>query len=357
MANYRGFGGNDLPDPKKLLEPFKKNIKLVVVGLIVVLLIVFGTQSFFQVEPEEEAIVLRFGNPIDTNFKPGLHFKIPFVDTVYKVPVQRQHKLEFGRRSKPGKRTKVRSSGYGHESLMLTGDLSLVHVSWDVVYRIDNMHDWLFEIKDHEETIRDISKAVMRQVVGDYTLEEIITIKKDDVAQAAQDVTQTALRDVPTGVSITKVAITNAKVPKAAQKAFDDLTRTLARIKGELSEASAEKKNVLGTSDRERATAIGRAEKRKKIIIGNATGEAEAFGKKRQAYVDDTDLTRQWMYLDVMTRVLRSLDSKIILDKKTAGGGDVVKLLPLKDFVSGPSTTSAQPVKTHGVTPAPTGGK
>jgi membrane protease subunit HflK len=309
-------------------------------GLVLIGYLAMGV--FFQLEPEEEAIVLRLGSPLTKmvkgsesvqTFGPGLHTKIPLIDQVYSAPVNRQHRLEFGFRSEPDVVTKVKTKGYGMESLMLTGDLMLVHVRWSVVYKIEDLHAWLFEIKDREQTIRDISMAVMRQIVGDYSLDEVLTAKQLEIATLAEKTTQAALRDkVPTGVLITEIAVKAAEVPEQAKKAFDDLTRTLARVQGELAEAKAEQDNAIGIARKLKNEAVGKAQKSREQIVENAHGEANAFRAKAAEYQRAPEITKQWMYLQTMKDVLGRLDEKYVIEN----AGDVSKHLPLKDFISVP---------------------
>jgi membrane protease subunit HflK len=321
---------NGLGAALKELQPFlallrsKRGPILAVVAMVA--LMVGLSMVFFQLEPEEEAVVLRLGKPIPKTFGPGLHMKIPVVDQVFKVPVSRQQRLEFGFRS--GKKA---GKDYSLESLMLTGDLMLVQVRWSLVYKIEDIHAWLFKIKGREPTVRDISMAVMRQIVGDYSLEEVLTTKQLEIATLATESTQAALREkVPTGVVITEVAIKTADVPKAARKAFDDLTRTLAKVQGELAEAKADQDNAIGVARSKKNEAIGRAEKLREQVTENARGEAAAFLAKTAEYERAPEITRQWMYLSTMTKVLKGLDEKLIIEDSK--GSAIAKHLPLKDF-------------------------
>ncbi len=320
--------GEALKPLLKRLEPLWKNRRLALKVLGVVAVLVIGWQSFFQLEPEEEAIVLRLGKPIPKTFGPGLHFTIPFVDKVYRAPVNRQQRLEFGFRSE-GKQES--SSKYTSESLMLTGDLMLVHVRWSIVYRIEDIHAWLFKIKGRESTIRDISMGVMRQIVGDYSLDETLTTKQLEISSFAHDATQAALREkVPTGVVITEVAIKTAEVPEAARKAFDDLTRTLAKVQGDLAVSKADQDNAIGVARNKKNELIGRAEKQREQVIENARGEATAFLAKLAEYERAPEITRQWMYLKTMTQVFSALDEKLVIEDGKGSG--IAKHLPLKDF-------------------------
>ena len=320
----------------KYLEPLKGKGRTVFIALAVVAALSTVSQIFFQLEPEEEAIVLRFGKPLPDVFTSGLHTRIPFVDQVYKVPVHRQQRMEFGYRSSGSSSAKGSTASHSTESLMLTGDLMLVHVLWSLVYKIEDIGPWLFEIKDREQTIRDISMGVMRQIVGDYSLDEVLTTKQLEIATLAQEATQTALRDkVPTGVIITEVAIKTTDVPEAARQAFDDLTRTLAKVQGELAEAKADQDNVIGSARRQKNETIGKAEKGRSQIIENANGEASAFLAKRNEYRRAPEITRQWMYLKTMTKVLAGLDEKLVIEDGQGGG--IAKHLPLKDFFPPPA--------------------
>ncbi len=336
----RDFQNDDLPSPQEILDMIKRNKRYIIAGLGLVILVILVFSSYFQVEPEEEAVVLRFGAPIEETYGPGLHFKIPFVDVVHKVAVERQHRLEFGFRSNPGQKTEVRERGYEEESLMLTGDLQLVHVRWSLIYKIDEIKTWLFEVKDQEATIRDISKAVMRQLVGDYSLHEVLTVKIRELQQVAMRETQIALRDkVPTGVVITELSIRNTDVPAGARAAFEEFNRTEPDVRRELDNAKAGYDKVTADAERQKKRAVGQAEREYARVVSNAEGEGSAFLDQWEEYQAAPGITRQWMYLQTMTRVLDGAQSKVVLDS-TGAGANTLKLLPLTDLMTGtPKTT------------------
>jgi membrane protease subunit HflK len=327
-------GGNDRPPFEWDAAGVSKFISsMLTLGLVFVLvLLAFG--SFFQVEPEEEAVVLRFGAPRPEVYGPGLHFKIPLVDRAFVVPVERQHRIEFGFRSEPGKVTTVQDTGWERESLMLTGDLLLVHVRWSVIYKIDDIETWLFVVANQEETIRDIANSVMRQLVGDYSLHELLTVKVRELQDNAMAATQTALRaKVPTGVVITELSIRATDVPSGAKAAFDEFNRTEPDVRRMLAEAKAAQYDVVGDAEQDWKAAIGTAEKEKEQIIKNAEGEAGAFLAQLAEYEQAPEITKQWLYLEAMSTVLTNVDEKIIIDDD--GGSGAVKLLPLKNLMGG----------------------
>ena len=190
MAEFRGFGMDEPPkggdgDP---LEQLKKNAGGAILIAVLVVVGLLATNAFFTVAPEEEAVILRFGTPIDETFGPGLHFKAPLIDQVFIVPVERQHRLELGFRSEPGEQTREQASGAREkrDALMLTGDLSLAVVSWSVLYKVKDIKQYLFNVKAPEDTVRDVAMGAMRTVIGDYSLDEILTGQYDAIADSAK---------------------------------------------------------------------------------------------------------------------------------------------------------------------------
>jgi len=340
MSDREYGSGDDFPDPREVFERMKQNMGVVYIVGGLVTLLVLGYMSFFQVEPEEEAVVLRLGKPTGESYGPGLHFKIPFVDQVFKVATERQYRLEFGFRSNPGKKTLITTKGYRHESEMLTGDLQLVHVRWSLIYQIEDIETFLFEVKDQEETIRDVSAAIMRQLVGDYSLHELLTVKVGALQAEALKVTQEALRvDVPTGIRITELAIRETDVPPEAKEIFNEFNRTEPDIRRQLDEAKTSYTSVTGEAEKLKKTAIGDAQRKYNEIVLNAEGEANAFLAQLKEFQAAPDITRQWMFLQAMQEVMKDVDEKIVLDDTSkAGGSDgVVKFLPLSDMMSRPA--------------------
>ena len=345
MADRPQWGDENLPDPRQILDNFLKNKKLIIWLVVLGLVAFLGYNSFYQVEVEEQAIVLRLGEPISEGgetkvYDSGLKFKLPFIDQEYKIPVDRQLRLEFGFRSEPGKVTTVRSRGYEAESLMLTGDLLLAHVQWSVIYKIDDIETWLFKVKNQEDTIRDIAMAVMRQVVGDYSLHEVLTTKVREIQQLAMDQTELALKEkVPTGVSITQVAIKTTDPPERAQEAFDEFNRTEQKVRAQLSQAKAAKADAIGDAEGQQKNAIGQAQRQRAEIVNNAQGEAEAFLAQLAEYRRAPEITRQWLYLQTVQQVLGAVEEKLIIDD-TAMEAGLAKLFGLVGDLDLPKTTT-----------------
>ncbi|MFW5872354.1 MAG: protease modulator HflK, partial [bacterium] len=188
------------PQVKKILNNSKI---LITVGIIVILAI----SSFFQVATEEVGIITRFGK-FTRKVDPGLNMKIPFIEKVNKVPVERQQKLEFGfRTTRAGIRTEYSQEGFKDESLMLTGDLNLADVEWVVQYRISDSYNFLFKVRNPETSLRDISEAATRQIVGDRTVNEVLTVGRAEVADKLEVLIQKLCDEYSLGIKIDQVVL------------------------------------------------------------------------------------------------------------------------------------------------------
>jgi len=261
------------------------------VGVIGIILLIVLISALYSVEPDEEGVVKRFGKYVRTT-QPGLHVKLPFVETVDKVKVKHIFKEEFGFRTlRAGIKTIYAPGNFSGESLMLTGDLNVAVVEWIVQYKIKNPLNYLFKVRDPRSTIRALSEAVMRQVVGDRSVDEVLTVGRIEVGQEAQKELQKILDAYETGVQI--VMINNKVIPKA---------------KGEA------KKTI--------STAEGYAVDR----VNKAMGEANRFVAIWEEYRKAEDVTRRRLYLETLSDILPRIGEKYIID---SGGTGILPLLPL----------------------------
>src|SRR5688500_13348637 len=199
-----------------------------IVGLVALVVgLIFLWSSWFTVQPEETGIVQRFGRVVRTA-GPGLHFKWPYgIDTVRLVPTARVLKEEFGFRSlasAPGQRTQYTSNqGYKTESLMLTGDLNVIDVQWILQYRIEDPIRYLFQVRDTRQTIRDITEAVMRRVVGNRLGSDVLTVGRVAVSTTVKEEIQRILREYETGVRLVTVELQDVTPPDPVKPAFNEV--------------------------------------------------------------------------------------------------------------------------------------
>ncbi len=322
-----GFGGGDGPPGEIKLPQFKlpnipggalRGLILAVVALTVVL------TGFYTVGPEQTGIVLRFGKYIRST-DPGLQFKIPFgIETVTKVPVQRQLKEEFGFRTiSAGVRSQFSERGFEDESLMLTGDLNVGEVEWVVQYRIADPYFFLFRVRNVRETFRAMSEAVMRRVVGDRTVNEVLTVGRQEIADAVQVQLQALADQYETGIKIEQVVLQDVNPPDAVKPAFNEVNQAQQERERLINQAQAEYNQVIPKA---RGSALQTVEQANGYYLqrtNEARGDSARFVAIYDAYRAAPEVTRKRIYLETMGKVLPKVSRKIIIDD------DVRGLLPL----------------------------
>ncbi|MEO5968251.1 MAG: FtsH protease activity modulator HflK [Ferruginibacter sp.] len=297
-----------------------------IIGGIVLLVLIFG--AFFQIKPEELGVVTRYGK-FQRTVEPGLNLKIPFIESIYKVPVERQQKLEFGFRTTS---TRTAQSSYSKmdtkgESLMLTGDLNLADVEWVVQYRIDNAYNFLFKVRDPENSLRDISEASMRQVVGDRTVNEVLTVGRTEVASSAHEMIQRLANEYSLGIKIDQVVLQDVNPPDQVKAAFNAVNQAQQEKETLINEAKSAYNKVIPKASGQALETIQKAEGYALERVNNAMGESARFNDLYDEYVKAPEVTRRRIYLETMNKVLPLIGNKIITDK---GGTNVLPLLQMQ---------------------------
>ncbi|WP_200334782.1 FtsH protease activity modulator HflK [Thiocystis violacea] len=181
--------------------------------------------TYYTVPSDSVAVVQRFGKYLK-DVQPGLHFKLPLgIDTATIVPVKRQLKQEFGFTT-PGARDPYQSPRDGkRETEMVTGDLNAALVEWVVQYRISDPVKFLFEVREPSETLRYVSESVMREVVGDRTVDEVITIGRQEIETEALTKMQALSTKYAMGISIDQVQLKNINPPQPVQESFNEVNQ------------------------------------------------------------------------------------------------------------------------------------
>ncbi len=320
MANYQN---NNLDIPPNILKILKK--WRLIVTLIVLLILILG--GFFQVQPEEVGIITRFGKYTRT-LDPGLNFKMPLFEKVLKVPVERQQKLEFGfRTTSINIRSTYTKEGLADESLMLTGDLNLADVEWVVQYRIDNPYNYLFKVRNPVTTLRDISEATMRQVVGDRTVNEVLTVGRTEIAATLEVQMQELCREYELGVSIDQVVLQDINPPEPVKDAFNAVNQAQQEKETLINQAKSDYNKIIPKARGQAKETIQKAEGYATERVNNAKGEASRFTALYKEYIKAPEVTKRRIYLETMATVLPNLGSKIITDDK---GSNVLPLLQMQ---------------------------
>ena len=300
----------------KMPEIDFNKLKLPIISGILILMAYF---CFYQVEANEEAVILRLGKYSDT-VGPGLHFKIPFVDRVYKIKVDYQYKEEFGfRTNNPGVRTSYSQRGYENESWMLTGDLKIAEVHWVVQYKISEPEKYLFKVKNVENTIRDVSEATMRLMIGDRSFKEVLQKERTAIANLSKDHMQDVLDSYETGIQIQMVQLQGVVPPAPVADSFNEVNRAKQEEETLVNEANQEYNKKIFTAKGIAQKMINEAEGYYQERTNEADGDAALFEAVFENYKNHKDITRTRLFLEKMETVLSDVSDKIVIDTKIEG--------------------------------------
>ncbi len=323
------FDNFEMPKMPKMPPQMKKalgNLRLIIT---IIALAVLGWSSIFQVGTEEVGVVTRFGQYVRT-VEPGLNLKIPFAEKVEKVPVERQQKLEFGfRTASSGINTqyeKPNATTRG-ESLMLTGDLNLADVEWVVQYRISNAYNYLYKVRDPENTLRDISESGMRQIVGDRTVNEVLTVGRTEIAAELRLLIQDICDEYSMGITIDQVVLQDVNPPDPVKGAFNAVNQAQQERETLINQALAEYNKVIPKASGQAQETIQKAEGYATERVNKALGEVARFNALYNEYIKAPEVTKRRLYLETMASVLPKLGNTIITDEK---GGNVLPLLQMQ---------------------------
>ena len=317
------------------------------IGLVaVVVALIFLWSSWFTVQPEETAVVQRFGKVVRTA-EPGLHFKWPYgIETVRLVPTARVLKEEFGFRSlatTPGQRTQYTGNqatgnqAYKSESLMLTGDLNVIDVQWIIQYRIEDPIRYLFHVRDTSKTIRDITEAVMRRVVGNRLGSDVLTVGRVAVSSTAKEEIQQILSAYETGVRLVTVELQDVTPPDPVKPAFNEVNESRQDRERTINQAQEQVNREIPKAGGEAARSISEAQGYAIERVNRARGEASRFQAILAEYQQAPEVTRQRLYLEAMGRFMTDIKGLYIVDS------DQKAMVPWLALDSGPKDAGPKP--------------
>jgi modulator of FtsH protease HflK len=292
-----------------------------------ILLIAVVWTSYYTVGAESEGVVLRFGKFLET-VEPGLHFKLPFgIDAVTVLPTRRQLKLEFGFTT-PGYLTNSIQSSEDpdEEKSMVTGDLNAALVEWVVQYRIEDPKQYLFDVRNPAETLRDLSEAAMREVIGDRTVDELITIGRQDIEVEALARMQELSKRYQLGIRVDQVQLKNVNPPSQVQASFNEVNKAQQDRENAINIANGEYNKVIPKAKGEADQTIRAAEGYRFKRVNEAEGDVAAFSAVLQEYAKAPEITRTRLYLETMSEILPQTGQKIIVDESMR---QLLPILPL----------------------------
>ncbi len=317
-------GGDPLDDIlKKGQEQFKKlmpgkGLKPIIMIVVVIFLL---TQAFFRVEPDEEGLVLRFGDVVRT-VGPGPYLKIPFLDSVVTPKVEKLHRVEIGFRTDQRGRTRI----VPQEALMLTGDMNILSVEFIVQYKIASARNYLFNVDQIEPTIQKAAEASMREVIGKSKIDEALTVGKAAIQQSTQDLLQSILNDYDGGVQIAQIQLQDVNPPEQVAGSFKDVASAKEDREKLINQAHGYRNDILPKAKGQAAQDINQAQAYAQARMARAEGEADHFLQTLKEYKQAKNVIGKRIYIETMEEVLSNVD-KIILD--SAAAGNVLPYLPV----------------------------
>ena len=335
--------------PEDFFAMARKYLPQIGIFLVVAVLLVATSSMLYRIDASDQGVLLRFGRQVDT-VEPGLHWKLPWpFETVYKVPVRRIQRLEFGFVTEQAGRT-TRYATPRPENLaiaeMLTGDLNLANVEWIVQYRVKDAHDYLFNIGGTEtvssaslpageaadvnpavpDTIRDVAESVVRTLVGDTSVDAVLTLGREQIAADAKLQIQEMLDGFNAGVEIDTVKLQSTAPPEQVKDAFQEVNRARQKKERVVNEAEGERNRQIPAARGKKDQAISEAEGYHQRVVLAAQGRTEAFTAQLSEYQQAKEATQTRLYLEAVEEVLAGVGQKTIVDESVHG------LIPLLDL-------------------------
>ncbi|MFW5872296.1 MAG: FtsH protease activity modulator HflK [bacterium] len=300
---------------RNFLKRYKSSVGIII-GVLA-LIIVFS--SVYTIQPDEEGVVLRLGKYYSTT-PPGLHFKLPLgIDKLIKVQTTRVHQEEFGFRTQSSRSAFSDRKIYEDESLMLTGDLNVADVEWVVHYKIADPYKYLFNTRMPQKNIRDVSESIMRRVVGDKLVTEVLTVGRTEVANDATILMQEVLDKYDMGVTVISVKLQDVNPPDMVKPSFNEVNEAKQEQEKLINQAEKAYNKVIpearGKAEKEISEAQGYAEAQ----VNRAQGAANKFNSILIEYRKAPKVTKRRIYIETMEELFKRFEKMTIVDSKVEG--------------------------------------
>jgi len=307
---------------------------------LLVLIVLFST--YYQVNADEVGVVQRFGRYVRTT-DPGPHVKIPLFETVTRVPVQRQLKAEFGfRTTAAGVQSEYeQTDATKAEALMLTGDLNVAVVEWIVQYKVKDPYKYLFKVRNLDSasrrgdasTFRDMNEAVMREIVGDHSVNEVLTVGREQIQVDAKTLLQRLCDRYETGLEVLQIVLQDVNPPDRVKPAFNEVNQAIQEKERLINEAWADYNQTVPNARGEAERVVRAAEGYALERVNNARGDVARFINIYDEYRKAPEVTRRRLYLETLNDVLPKTGRKLIIDSSMKGILPLLNLDPAKQEV------------------------
>jgi len=303
---------------------------------LILLVVILLFSAYYQVNADEVGVVQRFGRYVATT-DPGPHLKIPLIDKVTRVPVQRQLKAEFGfRTTSAGARSEFETNDRTNaESLMLTGDLNVAVVEWIVQYKVKDPYKYLFKVRRldalrGETTFRDMNEAVMRAVIGDHSVNEVLTVGREAIQVEVKNQLQLLCDRYETGIQVLQIVLQDVNPPDPVKPAFNEVNQAIQEKERLINEAWADYNQTVPNARGEAERVVRAAEGYALERVNNARGDVSRFVNIYDEYRKAPDVTRKRLYLETLNEILPKTGRKLIIDSSMKGLLPLLNLDPIK---------------------------
>jgi len=334
-----GQGGGRPPEFDDMLrqsrDQFTKMIpggfggkKLWSIGLLI-LVALWLLSGFYRVNPQQQGVVLRFGEWTSTT-SPGLHYHLPYpIETVMTPEVTRDNRIDVGFRTLGRDGTNGRRD-VASESQMITGDENIVDIDFVVFWRIGDAGQYLFNLADPVETAKVAAEAVMREVIGGVDIQFALTDGRQQIQQLVKQRLQTLINDYEAGIIVRDVQLLAVDPPADVIDAFNEVQRARQDRDRLKNEAEAYRNDVVPRARGEAAQIVAEAEAYAAEVVSRSEGDASRFQQIYDAYLMSKDVTKERIYIETLEEILGNVN-KIIIDQDASGSG-VVPFLPLSEL-------------------------
>ena len=333
-------GGNPPPPPPLFGEfhnlfgndpsPFKTFVKL-----FSLLLLMWLATGLYRVQPEENAVILRFGRYTGTTSEAGLHYHLPWpIERALKVNVTFERRIELGYVSQPytgGREDKP------EESMMLTGDANIANIDFVVQWKVADAKQFLFNIRDPEITLKRVAESAMREVIGQNTLQDATVDKREDIAARVKKIMQNIMTTYGSGVMITQVLLQESSVPDPVKASYDDVRSATQEAETMKNQALKYRNQIVPRAQGEAISLIKAAEAYKEQTVSQAKGDAQRFIDIYSAYSRAKDVTRERLYIEAWESILYA-NNVILMDGAKNG---TIPYLNLNELRNKPQDTNA----------------
>ena len=322
----------------ELFAKIKAGIKIGLSAVVGLVGIVGVWQSFYTIDQESQGLVRRLGKYYEIT-EPGLHFKLPYgIDKVDEVPIRKVQKVEFGFRTlksgvdsqiigadTPGIKQEL-ASLLREEYLTLTGDLNMADVEWICQYKIRDPFAYKFNLEEPEETLRDVNLDVMKKIVGDGSIDEVLILNRRENEVKAQEEVQKLLDSYDSGIQVIAINLQSVNPPKNVAPYFNEVSKSMQKRETMINDARKKRNEIIPAAKGEAEQTIKQAEAFAVERVNQAKGDADKFLKTLAEYQKAPEITRTRLYLETMEKVLPQIGEKTIVEQKGAEGGILLNL-------------------------------